>query len=104
MQFANMLPDSLLLPVLPALQRCQNIIKNIIINHLDNFSAAYAAPQDAFLYENLTIGYYLAHSSALVEITNIISIIRQQAPENDVKKITVTGGRREGMLREIFHN
>ncbi len=38
----------------------------------------------------------------LVKITNIISMIRQQVPENDVKKITSQEGRRRRMLREIF--
>jgi hypothetical protein len=40
------------------------------------------------LYKNLTTGYYLAHSSGNVEITNIISVISQQAPEYHVSKIT----------------
>ena len=45
------------------------------------------------MHNNLTIDYYLALSSTKGSgITNIISIMRRQAPENDVKKITVAEG------------
>jgi hypothetical protein len=77
MQFANMLPDSLLwfstplsCPVLHA-----KIIKILFSYRYCQQPVMCRIAKDAFLYENLTIGYYLAHSSAPVEITNIISII-----------------------------
>ena len=72
MQFANMLPDSLLLHLLrqDSAGQFRERSDKVVIYHLDKKKHAvlHAAIgcKGAFLYENLTIGYYLAHSSAAV--------------------------------------
>ncbi|MCS5938178.1 hypothetical protein LNO10_14885 [Klebsiella variicola subsp. variicola] len=72
--------------------------KNIIVNHSDMiFLIALRIEyrlKDAFFVQKFNNRLlFSTFIYCLVKITNIISMIRQQVPENDVKKITSQAGR-----------
>jgi hypothetical protein len=107
MQFANMLPDSLLwfsLRRYLALS-CEKIIKELFfIQILSTARYGCRAPRGCIFVQKFN--NRLLFSTFICpgyEITNIISIMRRQAPENDVKKITVARGIKRGNVRKV-HN
>ncbi len=87
-----------LLPALPASLAVATIrrYKNIIINHIiTTFTSVIILRSDHKMIFVQKFNNRLLFSTficSLVKITNIISMIRQQAPENDVKKITSQEG------------
>ncbi len=110
MQFANMLPDSLygllyaaILPCLATRKSLKNLVFIQILSTA-RYGCRGTTLRCIFVRKFNNRLLFSTFICPGYEITNIISIMRRQAPENDVKKITVARGDKREETFGKLHN